>query len=137
MLYIFDEIFFDYNYGEFCSTSMMTSASILQQLKENRPKISVTPEAIEFKKRLSKIFHTKILETFLPSFGKETIIELEKNISFTICGLLISFHSCFHCPNLLEQMTKMFLVSDRYIQVHKAHFPDIESIEPIPVEVGS
>ena len=136
MLYIFDEVFFDYNHGEFCSHNMKATSSIIQQWKEKKPMITVSPDDVEARKRLGEVYFTKVLETFFPSFSHDTIIELQKNVNFTISGLVTAFHYCFPSSNLLEQITKIFMPSERYLQVHKAQFPDIEELEPIPFEVS-
>ena len=134
MMSIFDNIFFEYNFGEFCSTSMMMTTNVLQQIKENKAIISIPPASLDFKTRLTDVYFTKLLETFFPGFDKKLIGDIQKSINMTIGGISLALNSCFEFSNLLDQMTKIFLPSDRYIQAHLAHFPDMDKMAPIMPE---
>ena len=128
-----DEAFFEYNDGEFKSSSIRVFSDLCQEHQATK---SVSPlkilDTVRIATESNEVFIKKFLENFYPTFKKETLDDMQKNIRFTITGIIRALHSSLQFLNLMDQMKTIFFTSENYIKFFEDKFPYISKIEPFP-----
>ena len=131
---LLDEAFFDYNDGEFKSSSICVFSDLC---KEHQARKCVSPmkilDTVRISRESNEVFIKKFLEEFFPTFKPETRNDMQKNIHFTITGIIRALHSSLQFSNLNEQMKTIFFTSENYIKFFEEKFPYLTKIEPFPI----
>ena len=96
--------------------------------------------AVDIKSKIAFCFTKTFLSIFIPQTATDDkmLEEIAENVNLNITGLGFAMDGCYQYKNLLEQWEKDFFLihSEKLRNYYCCTYPDVESMDPICVEVG-
>ena len=116
------------------------ATNCINELKENKPVLSLSPEYMVKIHQYQTKFTQHFLKSFLPQISQENMTTLELSLTLSMHGFNYAIAQSFEYKNLLEQGTNNFQNNFRHskkmVNFAKENFPEAEFMEPIRMEVN-
>jgi len=114
------------------------ATNCINEVKENRPILSLSPEYLVKIHQYQTKFTQHFLKSFLPQISQENMTTLELSLTLSMHGFNYAIAQSFEYKNLLEQGTNNFQNNFRHskkmVNFAKENFPEAEFMEPIRME---
>jgi len=135
LTYEHDEIFFNFNNHGFHREVAELTKVCIEQMRNKKPRIYVPPELSKTGHKFLLAVLRRSIQIFFPSLSANTEDELLSSLSLSIPGIAFCLADCCTAKSLLDQIDgKTFVNSSKYKKFYKDTFPDIEMLDPVPME---